>query len=79
MEGLILSFLAPFGLTLFRTGQSQSKNLVKSLTKFWFHLPLGIVGFWLLGSGLSGDGENGFAGTKIFFSWKKWILPFFTK
>ena len=70
MEGLILSFLAPFGLSLFRAGQSQSKKLVNSLTKFWFHLPLGFVGFWLLGSGLSGEGENGFVGTRNFLFMK---------
>ena len=41
MENLILSLLAPIGLTLFRAGQSQSKNLVKSLTKPFFHLSIG--------------------------------------
>ena len=41
MENLILSLVAPIGLTLFRAGQSQSKNLVKSLTKPFFHLSIG--------------------------------------
>jgi len=71
MENLILSLLAPIGLTLFRAGQSQSKNLVKSLTKPFFHLSIGIVGFWLLGSGFCGDGDNAFIGTRNFLCMEK--------
>ena len=50
MENLILSLLAPIGLTLFRAGQSQSKNLVKSLTKPFFHLSIGEYQIYFLNS-----------------------------
>lgn len=64
---LIMAFLAPIGLGLFRSGLCQRKTFVHSLVKPFVHLAFGTIGFWILGSGFASDSSNGFIGMENFF------------
>ena len=62
---LILSFLSPLGISMTRAGLGPRKTFVLSLLRPFLHLVIGLLAYWLIGSGFASDG-NEFIGYENF-------------